>query len=65
MTTANNNVARFGFFANWMFKLQRLTGLITIVFIAHDIWETRVQIGQRRFRLQPDGRNSFHQAADL
>ncbi len=40
--TANNNVARFGFFRNWMFKLQRLTGLITIVFIAWHVYGKHV-----------------------
>jgi succinate dehydrogenase / fumarate reductase cytochrome b subunit len=43
--TARNNVASYGFFRNWMFKLQRYTGIITFVFIAWHVWETRVQIG--------------------
>lgn len=43
--TANNNVTKYGFFRNWMFKLQRWTGFITLVFIAWHVWETRVQIG--------------------
>ncbi|RLL47933.1 succinate dehydrogenase [Oceanobacillus piezotolerans] len=43
--TANYNTKRYGFFRNWMFALQRITGLITLVFIAWHVWETRVQIG--------------------
>lgn len=43
--TAKNNVSRYGYFRNWMFKLQRYTGIITLVFIAWHVWETRVQIG--------------------
>lgn len=40
--TAKNNVRRFGFFRNWMFYLQRLTGIITVVFVVWHVWETRV-----------------------
>lgn len=41
--TAKNNVGRYGFFRNWMFFLQRLTGIITLIFVAWHVWETRVQ----------------------
>ncbi|WP_017756047.1 succinate dehydrogenase cytochrome b558 subunit [Calidifontibacillus oryziterrae] len=40
--TAKNNVSRFGFFRNWMFLLQRYTGVITLIFIVWHVWETRV-----------------------
>lgn len=40
--TAKNNVGRFGYFRNWMFLLQRVTGIITLVFIAWHVWETRI-----------------------
>ncbi|CAM3455300.1 succinate dehydrogenase cytochrome b558 subunit [Cytobacillus oceanisediminis] len=40
--TAKNNTSRFGFFRNWMFMLQRVTGVITLVFVAWHVWETRV-----------------------
>ena len=43
--TAKNNVSRFGYFRNWMFKLQRWTGIITLIFIAWHVWETRIQVG--------------------
>ncbi|MGJ9457134.1 succinate dehydrogenase cytochrome b558 subunit [Oceanobacillus sp. CF4.6] len=43
--TARNNVSRYGFFRNWMFKIQRITGIITLVFLAWHVFETRVQIG--------------------
>ncbi|RYG74853.1 succinate dehydrogenase [Lentibacillus lipolyticus] len=42
---AKNNTRRYGYFRNWMFYLQRVTGIITFVFIAWHVWETRVQIG--------------------
>ncbi|GGH72850.1 succinate dehydrogenase cytochrome b558 subunit [Compostibacillus humi] len=42
--TAKNNTKRFSFFRNWMFRLQRLTGIITLVFIVWHVWETRVQV---------------------
>ncbi|RYL93830.1 succinate dehydrogenase [Sporolactobacillus sp. THM7-4] len=40
--TATNNVGNFGFFRNWMFILQRYTGLFLVIFIAWHVWETRV-----------------------
>lgn len=42
---ARNNVKNYGYFRNWMFKLQRITGIITLVFIAWHVYETRIQIG--------------------
>ena len=42
--TARNNTRRYGYFRNWMFYLQRITGILTLVFIAWHVFETRVQI---------------------
>ncbi|MGM7636473.1 succinate dehydrogenase cytochrome b558 subunit [Bacillus sp. Hm123] len=41
--TAKNNVGRYTFFRNQMFFLQRLSGVVTLVFIAWHVWQTRVQ----------------------
>lgn len=41
--TANNNPARLSFFRNWMFSIQRITGVILLAFIAWHVWETRIQ----------------------
>lgn len=40
--TAKNNASRYGFFRNWMFLLQRITGVLTLIFITWHVWETRV-----------------------
>ncbi|HLR62638.1 MAG TPA: succinate dehydrogenase cytochrome b558 subunit [Lentibacillus sp.] len=40
-----SNTKHYGYFRNWMYLMQRITGLITFVFIAWHVWETRVQIG--------------------
>lgn len=40
--TAKNNVGRFSYFRNWMFMIQRLTGIITLIFVTWHIWETRI-----------------------
>lgn len=40
--TAKNNVGSFGYFRNWMFLLQRITGLFLVIFIAWHVWETRI-----------------------
>ncbi|HBZ09358.1 MAG TPA: succinate dehydrogenase [Bacillus bacterium] len=41
--TADNNPVRLSFFRNWMFTLQRITGIILLFFIAWHVWETRIQ----------------------
>ncbi|WP_124727013.1 succinate dehydrogenase cytochrome b558 subunit [Staphylospora marina] len=41
---AKNNVGNFGTFRNWMFFLQRVTGVITLVFVVWHVWETRIQV---------------------
>ncbi|MDG4656584.1 succinate dehydrogenase cytochrome b558 subunit [Ectobacillus antri] len=47
--TAKNNVSSYGYFRNWMFMLQRFTGVFTLVFVSWHVWETRVQaaLGQK------------------
>lgn len=40
---AKHNVGNYGYFRNWMFMLQRYTGIITLIFVAWHVWETRVQ----------------------
>jgi succinate dehydrogenase / fumarate reductase cytochrome b subunit len=39
---AKNNVLNYGYFRNVMFLLQRITGVILIIFIAWHVWETRI-----------------------
>lgn len=40
--TAKNNTSRYGFFRNRMFLLQRVTGVITLIFVVWHVWETRL-----------------------
>ena len=40
--TFKSNVKKYGTFRNWMFFLQRVTGVFLVVFIAWHIWETRI-----------------------
>ncbi|MBW3111803.1 MULTISPECIES: succinate dehydrogenase cytochrome b558 subunit [Bacillaceae] len=40
--TSKNNASKFGYFRNWMFLLQRVSGVITFIFVTWHIWETRV-----------------------
>lgn len=42
--TAKNNVKRYGYYRNIMFMLQRVTGVITLVFIGWHVYETRIQL---------------------
>lgn len=41
---AKHNLNRFGLFRNWMFFLQRITGIFLVIFIAWHVWETRAQV---------------------
>ncbi|WP_413379248.1 succinate dehydrogenase cytochrome b558 subunit [Alkalihalobacillus sp. 1P02AB] len=41
--TAKNNVQRYSTFRNWMFMLQRFTGVFLLIFIAWHVYETRFQ----------------------
>lgn len=40
---AKHNVGNFGYFRNHMFLWQRITGIITLIFVAWHVWETRIQ----------------------
>ncbi|MFA9558659.1 succinate dehydrogenase cytochrome b558 subunit [Evansella sp. AB-rgal1] len=40
---AKHNTSSYSYFRNWMFRLQRITGVITIIFVAWHIWDTRIQ----------------------
>jgi succinate dehydrogenase / fumarate reductase, cytochrome b subunit len=40
--TARNNVSNYGYLRNWLFMLQRVTGIITFIFVAWHVWETRI-----------------------
>lgn len=42
--TARNNVSNYGYFRNLMFMLQRVTGVLTLIFVAWHFFETRFQI---------------------
>jgi len=41
---SRNNVSTFGYFRNWMFMLQRVTGVITFVWLSWHIFGSRVQV---------------------
>jgi len=41
--TATSNIQRFGTFRNWMFMLQRISGVFLVIFIAWHIFQTRIQ----------------------
>ncbi|MDA1477531.1 succinate dehydrogenase cytochrome b558 subunit [Bacillus changyiensis] len=40
--TAKVNTNKFGYMRNWMFVLQRFTGIITLIFVSWHVWETRI-----------------------
>jgi succinate dehydrogenase / fumarate reductase, cytochrome b subunit len=42
--TAKNNVSRLGYFRNWMFLLQRISGVIVFIFLAWHVYETRIKV---------------------
>ncbi|MGD8188740.1 succinate dehydrogenase cytochrome b558 subunit [Brevibacillus ginsengisoli] len=40
---AKHNVNNYGYFRNHMFMWQRITGVITLIYISWHVWETRIQ----------------------
>src|SRR5699024_12855939 len=40
----NSYSTTYGFFRNLMFLLQRITVVVTLIFIAFHVWQTRVQV---------------------
>jgi succinate dehydrogenase / fumarate reductase, cytochrome b subunit len=41
---SNSNVGRFNYGRNWAFTLQRVTGVITFIFVVWHVYETRLQV---------------------
>lgn len=41
---SRNNFPQYGYFRNLMFTLQRVTGVVTFVFVTWHMYETRVQV---------------------
>ncbi|PEC64205.1 succinate dehydrogenase [Bacillus wiedmannii] len=41
--TAKNNAVSYGYFRNWMFVFQRISGIVALIFISWHVWETRIQ----------------------
>ncbi|MCA0171661.1 succinate dehydrogenase cytochrome b558 subunit [Bacillus sp. RAR_GA_16] len=40
---SKNNVSRYGYLRNWMFYLQRISGIIVLIFVSWHVWQTRLQ----------------------
>jgi len=38
-----SNVSRYGYYRNWMYMLQRATGVLLVPFIAYHVWHTRLR----------------------
>ncbi|MBR9218065.1 succinate dehydrogenase cytochrome b558 subunit [Staphylococcus aureus] len=41
--TAKENVGHYSIFRNWMFFFQRVSGILTFIFIGIHLWQTRLQ----------------------
>ncbi|WP_426983407.1 succinate dehydrogenase cytochrome B558 [Bacillus cabrialesii] len=40
--TAKNNTGQYSYMRNWLFVLQRVTGIITLIFVSWHVWQTRI-----------------------
>jgi len=40
--TGKNNILDYGYYKNWMFFLQRISGIIALVYIVIHVWETKI-----------------------
>src|SRR5690606_1858151 len=49
------NTGRYHYGRNWAFALQRITGVITFVFVFWHVWETRVQVALGNVRMDQLG----------
>ncbi len=59
---SRNNVGQYGYVRNWMFALQRITGIVTFVFVAWHVWQTRVQVALGHVTKEELG-STMHQIA--
>ncbi|CAH1209300.1 Succinate dehydrogenase cytochrome b558 subunit [Paenibacillus allorhizoplanae] len=59
---SRNNVSSYGYFRNTMFMLQRVTGVLTFLFIAWHLFETRVQVALGNVAHEELG-NTMHEIA--
>lgn len=41
---SRNNAGSYSYYRNFMFVLQRITGVVTLVFLGWHFWETRMQV---------------------
>lgn len=39
---AKHNTSTYSYFRNWLFRLQRTTGVIVLIFVTWHVWETRI-----------------------
>lgn len=40
--TGANNFLKYGYYRNWMYFFQRVTGVIALFYIAYHVWTTRI-----------------------
>jgi succinate dehydrogenase / fumarate reductase cytochrome b subunit len=41
---STSNVGNNGFFRNWMYLFQRISGVFLVIFIGWHVWQTRIQM---------------------
>lgn len=63
---AKHNVSDYGYGRNWAFFFQRITGIITLVFVTYHVWQFRFQKLLGAYDLNPGqmaGLPTFHDVA--
>ncbi|KGX93439.1 succinate dehydrogenase cytochrome B558 [Pontibacillus halophilus JSM 076056 = DSM 19796] len=53
-TASGSNAVRYGYFRNVMFYLQRISGIITLIFVSWHVWETRLAAAFRDVEINFD-----------
>src|SRR5690606_19397794 len=63
---ARHNVSQYSYGRNWAFLWQRITGLITLLFVTYHIWHFRVQKALGVYDANPElpGLPSYNIVAD-
>ncbi len=55
-THSQNNIQQYGYLRNWLYTLQRWTGIVTILYIGYHVFELRIR---------PIGDHGFHSLVDF
>jgi succinate dehydrogenase / fumarate reductase cytochrome b subunit len=64
--TGQSNAGQYGYSRNWMYTLQRWSGLVALAYMAFHVWQLRIMPGGHNMLLRgPDDLTKFKEVADV